>query len=42
MYTTDLYDKRETFKFKIVNFPHMDIIKVIYPQHRHTVSSSPN
>ena len=23
-YTTDLYDKRETFKFKIVNFPHMD------------------
>ena len=23
-YTTDLYDKRETFKFKIVNFPPMD------------------
>ena len=23
-FTTDLYDKREAFKFRIVNFPHMD------------------
>ena len=23
-FTTDLYDKRETFNFRIVNFPHMD------------------
>ena len=22
--TTDLYDKKEAFKFRIVNFPHMD------------------
>ena len=23
-FTTDLWDKREAFKFRIVNFPHMD------------------
>ena len=24
MFYTDLYDKRDTFSFSIVNFPHMD------------------
>ena len=38
-YTTDLYDKRETLSLKLLIF-HTWI--VICPQHRHTVSSSPN